>query len=272
MHTLILILISVILSSLVYLYLIYKTGIRPRFLYSDNLLVAGVSIATGITLQKYLYLGHLVPGLITVMVLVPVLAFALTMIRFWRTPVRNSDAGPEFILSPADGRIIYIKRIESGEDPVSVKNGRIARLVEITHTKLLQTPCWLIGINMTLFDVHKNAAPVSGTIRFNESKPGKFHSLKSFESETENERHTMIIENEDLSVGVVQIASRLVRRIDNYVQTGQHIRRGEWYGMIRFGSQVDLIIPAEYLIDVRVGDQVSAALTIIATPPNENTD
>jgi phosphatidylserine decarboxylase len=194
------------------------------------------------------------------------------MIRFWRIPVRHSNSDPDSILSPADGKIIYIKQIETDQEAISVKKGRISRLAELTKTNLLTAPCWLIGINMTPFDVHKNAAPISGKIVLNLSRRGKFLSLKSPVSETENERHTLVIQNDKVQVGIVQIASRLVRRIDNYVKEGQMIGRGDWYGMIRFGSQVDLIIPSDFIIKVSLGNQVFAAKTIIATPNDEGTD
>jgi len=68
------------------------------------------------------------------------------------------------IVSPADGNVIYIKKIKAGEMPVSVKGKRISNLKEITKTDMLSNDCWLIGINMTLFDVHKNCSPVNGEI------------------------------------------------------------------------------------------------------------
>ena len=73
---------------------------------------------------------------------------------------------------------------------------------ELTKTDLLKTPCWLIGINMTPFDVHKNAAPINGKIILNQTRKGKFFSLKGLESETENERHTLVIQNQKITIGV----------------------------------------------------------------------
>jgi len=257
-------------STLVYLYLIKKTGIRYRFLFIDNILVGTVTLI--VIILALFTINNPVPTYLAIIFLVPGLAFLLTMIRFWRIPVRRSNEDQGCILSPADGKIIYIRRIISAEKAFSVKRGRISKLRELTGTDLLQFPCWLIGINMTPFDVHKNAAPVSGRIIFNKHIKGKFLSLKNHDSETENERHSLVIRNEKVSIGVVQIASRLVRRIDNYVEIGQHINRGEWYGMIRFGSQVDLIIPSDLGLEIKTGTQVFAGKTIIARPENENID
>jgi len=75
----------------------------------------------------------------------------------------------------------------------------------------------------------------------------------------------LIIQNGDYKVGVVQIASRLVRRIDSYVKVGDFIKKGDWYGMIRFGSQVDVILPDKFSIKIKVGKQIYAANTIIAS-------
>ena len=81
---------------------------------------------------------------------------------------------------------------------------------------------------------------------------------------TENERHTYVIKNEEYEVGVVQIASKRVRRIDSYVEEGQSVKMGDWIGMIRFGSQVDLFLPIEAKIQVKTEQQVYAKKTIVA--------
>lgn len=194
-----------------------------------------------------------------------VFVYSLTMIRFWHTPKRVVTAGPNEIISPADGNVLYIKQIESGETPISVKNGKLNHLEELTKTNLLTSPCWLIGINMTPWDVHKNCAPINGKVILNKHTKGAFLSLKLFDALTMNERNTYVIENEQLTVGVVQIASKGVRRIDSYVKEGEFVKRGEWLGMIRFGSQVDIIIPYNSQVSIKVGQQIYAAKTVIAS-------
>ena len=124
---------------------------------------------------------------------------------------------------------------------------------------------------MTPFDVHKNCAPISGEIILNRHFSGKFLSLKDEASRVENERNTYVLANDTVKVGIVQIASRLVRRIDSYVKEGDKVRQGDWLGMIRFGSQVDVIIPENYRVLIDVGRQIYAAETIIAVK-NEDTD
>ena len=263
-HILYSLVISVVFSTLLYYYLHKKTKISLKFLYKDNIIVIILA-----SLLSWL-LAILIPDAYWFVIYILIfgfvvgLGFSITMIRFWRTPVRKTKAKENEIISPADGNVIYIKKVEEGETPVSIKGKSISKLEEITKTGLLKKPCWLIGINMTPFDVHKNCSPIDGEIVFNQHTPGKFLSLKSFESEIENERNTFIIENNKIKIGVVQIASKMVRRIDTYKTAGTKVKRGEWIGMIRFGSQVDILLPIEAKIKLKLKQQTYAGKTIIA--------
>lgn len=262
---LLLVLGTLVVSTLVYLYLHKKTRIRLKFLYIDNLIAAFLSVAVLFLIEKVLpnSLNWLLFLLVPIFVLG--FAFSLTMIRFWRTPNRKIKAADNELVSPADGNVIYIKKIETGEVPVSIKKGLEARIEEITQTDILSAPCWLIGINMTPFDVHKNCAPIDGKIILNKHIEGKFMSLKEPKAVIENERNTLVIKNDQMTIGIVQTASKLVRRIDSYVNEGEEINRGKWFGMIRFGSQVDLIIPATCKVHVELGEQIFAKTSIIAS-------
>jgi phosphatidylserine decarboxylase len=256
--------VALLFSTLLYTWLRHKTKIGARYLWLDNPVAALLSalIAFGVYRLQHSH-GYLVPALLLI-ACVGGIAFLLTMVRFWRTPRRRVSAGRGQVVSPADGNIIYIKELINGECPVAIKLHRFSKLEELVKTPLLNGQGLHIGINMTPFDVHKNCAPISGKIILNRHFSGKFFSLKDFRSQTENERNTYIIRNDELEVGVVQIASRLVRRIDSYVKTGDEVRQGEWIGMIRFGSQVDVILPAGYRPAVGIGEQVYAAKTILA--------
>lgn len=253
-----------ILSTLLYFYLHQKTRISKKYILTDNIAVILFTAISCIILNTFInesinWLVYiLIPGLVLGY------AFSLTMIRFWRTPNRKLNAKQNEIVSPADGNILYIKKIEKGEIPISIKKGLKAKLVEVTQTDILETPCWLIGINMTPFDVHKNCAPITGKIILNKHINGKFLSLKHPEALIANERNTLVIQNDKHTVGIVQTASRLVRRIDSYVNEGEHIDIGDWFGMIRFGSQVDVIVPLDYKPVIEVGQQVYAKKTILA--------
>jgi phosphatidylserine decarboxylase len=257
-------LISATISSLLYYYLHKKTRISLRYMFKDNLVVIlfGCLLSFGVehTLRDHsFFVSYFLDP-----VFVIGLAFGLTMIRFWRTPIRKICAATNEIVSPADGNVIYITRIEAGEIPVSIKENTCSRLEELTKVDILSTPCWLVGINMTPFDVHKNCAPIDGVIIVNQHFNGKFLSLKDRNALVENERNTYVIQGKNLNVGVVQIASKLVRRIDSYVKEGDPVKRGDWLGMIRFGSQVDVIIPIHYSIIIKIKDHVYAGESIIS--------
>ncbi|MCG8696855.1 MAG: phosphatidylserine decarboxylase [Bacteroidales bacterium] len=253
----------VVLSTALYLYLNHKTRIDKKFVFIDNSIVILINAIFSVLILELLHL-EIVYLFIGYIFTVPGFAFVITMIRFWRTPKRKVKANENELISPADGKVIYIKPIESNEVPVSIKKGIEANLNELTKTDILSTPAWLIGINMTPFDVHKNCCPIDGKVIYAKHFNGKFLSLKSPEAIVENERHTIVIHNNGVQYGIVQTASRLVRRIDCYVKEGEEVKKGQWFGMIRFGSQVDIIIPRNYNLDIEVGQQLYACKSIIA--------
>lgn len=260
---------SILGSTILYFFLHHKTRMHLRFLYIDNIFVILLSFLISWSVYLFLLPEHKFLTLLLDLFLVGLMAFTLTMIRFWRTPHRRSFAQEGEVLSPADGNIIYIEKVSKGDIPKSVKRKLSARLTELSKTNLLDDAGWLIGINMTPFDVHKNCAPVEGKITFSKHTPGSFLSLKDPRSQVQNERFTYVISNGDELFGVIQTASRLVRRIDSYVELNQAVSQGQWIGMIRFGSQVDLIIPSQYQVQIQIGDQVYAGQTIISRK-NEN--
>lgn len=198
--------------------------------------------------------------------LVAAMASALLLFRFYRDPERPLPAEKDIIVSPADGRIIYIKKIEKGAIPISEKKGRICYLNDFVKTSILPAGGYLIGISMNYLDVHVNRAPVSGRISLLKHIKGKFLSLKHKEAVFQNERILTVIDNGLFKVGIVQIASRLVRRIVPYLRQNDEVRQGERMGAIRFGSQVDLVLPdLPYLsIKVKPGEKVTAGTFVLA--------
>jgi len=256
---------SIIISTLLFLYLNYKAKVELKYLFIDNVFVAVFATIVSY-LFNYSYLDNMFYASILNIVTVPSVLVLGVLIRFYRVPYRTTKAKADDIISPADGNVIYIKRIEAKDVPIAIKNGEISRLEELTNTDILDVPCWLIGINMTPYDVHKNAAPISGKIVLNKHFDGQYLSLKEAKSEVKNERNTIVIDNGKIKIGVVQIASKKVRRVVTYFEENENINRGEWFGMIKFGSQVDVIIPIHYQVELNIKDQVYAAKTIIATP------
>jgi phosphatidylserine decarboxylase len=196
------------------------------------------------------------------------LIFALSALayRFYRDPERTGPDRDDVIVSPADGRVIYVREAESGELPVSDKHGRSYTLEELTKTPLNDETATVIGISLSFLDVHVTRVPISGRVVIHRHAPGRFGSLGRPEMIFENERSTVVIERSDLQVAVVQIASRLVRRIVDFVTEGDHVRIAERLGVIRFGSQVDLVVPVrpDCTVRVRPGERVRAGETIVA--------
>lgn len=255
---------SYLLSTALFIFSVAKGGINRRYLYTDNIAVGTVASAVNILIAKLtaLPLWIIIPFAGGFVVLV--LYILIFLYRFFRNPVRVIAGGKNDIVSGADGRIIYIKELEASQMPVSVKKLRIADLSEITKTDMLKRPCYLIGIAMTLFDVHMNRAPIDGTITLVKHTPGTAIGLNTPASNVANERNTVVIEREDgIIAGIVQIAARGVRRCIISVNEGDRVKRGQVIGKIRWGSQLDMIIPRNCEIMVREGEQVHAGSTII---------
>ena len=231
-----------------------------------------IGVVTGFILSR-LYLIFKLDFIIIAILnfcLVPGLLILVILSRFYRDPVRTPPPRDNVIVSPADGKIRYIRKIEAGTIPTAIKGRKNIKLEEIVKGNIAVGDGYIIGITMSILDVHVNRAPISGEVLMTKYTPGRFLSLKKPDSETLNERNTIIIKGEikerTLEVGIVQIASRLVRRIECYVKKGERLTIGQKIGMIKFGSQVDLILQEVdgLRILVREGDQVYAGKTIIA--------
>jgi phosphatidylserine decarboxylase len=189
---------------------------------------------------------------------------------FFRDPERAVPDRADAIVSPADGLVIYLKTIAPGEIPVADKRGHASLLRELQETTLCGSGAVAIGISMNLADVHVNRAPIAGHVRLVKRVHGTFGSLRKPEMVDSNERVTTVIGTEDLEIAVVQIASRLVRRIVTFVSEGDDLRLGQRIGAIRFGSQVDLLFPLgkDIRLAVGVGDRLVAGRTIIGVAAN----
>ena len=205
--------------------------------------------------------------LLSEFVLITVIAFSLLLWRFYRDPERIPPENNNTILSPADGEVLYVKKIEEGKIPFSNKRGREFSLKDFVQADVLPNGGYLIGIAMNFLDVHVNRAPIEGKITLLKHIKGLFISLKKKEAVFQNERVLTVIDNGDFKVGIVQIASRLVRKIVPYIGEGEEIQRGEKIGVIRFGSQVDLILPnlSSLKINVQPETKVKAGTSILAT-------
>lgn len=196
------------------------------------------------------------------------LLFSLTALawRFYRDPERDPPDRDDVVVSPADGEVIYVHESRGGLLPVARKHGNFYELEELTKTSLRSEDALVIGIALNFLDVHVNRAPVAGRVSLECHYPGRFGSLRRREMVFENERATIVIEHEGFEAAVVLIASRLVRRIITYGRENQQVALGQRIGAIKFGSQVDLVLPAreDLEVTVRPGDRVTAAESVVA--------
>ncbi len=201
-------------------------------------------------------------------------AFGVLAYRFYRDPERNVPAIPGLVVSPADGEVLYVRQSKGGTLPVSTKHGHSYSLHELTMTPLETGDATVVGIGMSFLDVHVNRAPIAGRITKRQHFPGLFGSLRQPEMVFRNERFTTIIESDGWQVVVVQIASRLVRQIASFVQESQEVTRGQRIGVIRLGSQVDLVLPcrADLRVTVRPGERLTAGESVVAVLESSSAD
>lgn len=195
-----------------------------------------------------------------------VFSLIVVLFLFFRNPQRKPPAMERILVSPADGIVKYIKEIHDNEFPFALKNRNAIPLAEFTGTDILANVGIQIGIGMSLLDVHVNRSPVAGDVSLLRRVPGSFGSLKKISSLLENERVVAAISSGSMKIGLVLIASRLVRRIRMYIVEGQNVEIGQRIGMIRFGSQVDVFIPLSTTLKIstKPGDKVRAGETILA--------
>jgi len=180
----------------------------------------------------------LIPGLMLLFVL-----------YFFRNPERVIAEDDRMILSPADGKVMEVKEIYDD----SFINGHAIK----------------VTIFLSIFNVHVNRSPISGEIKYREYRPGKFFpAFKSHASEL-NERNTIGIENDELKVLVHQITGFVARRIVCWVDENDFVEKGERFGLIKFGSCTEIIVPCNVEVMVGVGQIVKGGKTIIGRLADE---
>ena len=166
---------------------------------------------------------------------------------FFRDPERVVPVSDELLIAPADG---VVSSVGPFEPPAELALGPEPRM--------------RISIFMNVFNCHVNRAPIRGTIRVSQHVPGKFLAADLDKASMENERHCVTVDAPLGTVGVVQIAGLVARRILNWTETGQTVGQGERIGLIRFGSRVDIFLPEGVTPRVSLGQTTIAGETIIA--------
>ncbi len=187
----------------------------------------------------------------------PLGALVLGILAFFRDPKRVTPQGDNLIVAPADGLITLIKQMEPPRELVQ-DDGTGA-------PGLKAGPVTRISIFMSVFDVHINRAPIGGTVRRVVYIPGRFMNADLDKASEENERQHILIDRGDgLSIGFTQIAGLIARRIVPFVKPGDMLAAGQRVGLIRFGSRVDVYLPAGTEPKVLIGQTTIAGETVLA--------
>ena len=209
---------------------------------------------------------HMVFLVLIELIFLLILTLIVILVRFYRDPERIPKETQNVILSPADGKVIYVNNVEEGSSLVATKGKTKFHLDDITSTNLPANAACMVGIDMNVLNVHVNRAPIEGEVTLQKRTKGRFMSLRKPESDIMNERVTTVISNGKFEVGVVQISSRLVRKILSYVNKGETLNIGQRIGSIVFGSQVNIVIPKldNLRVEVEVDDEVKAGISVIA--------
>lgn len=178
-----------------------------------------------------------------VLIILPIILAAF-FLWFFRDPNRTVPQGPGQIVSPADGLVTEAEWIET-------TSGNRLRL----------------SIFLNVFDVHVNRSPISGVVKVVEFRVGQFLNAMKPESVLHNEQTLIVIDEGRYEVSFKQIAGLLARRIVCNVKAGDRVERGQRVGLIKFGSRVDVLLPAEAELRVKTGTRVRGGLSVLAVVP-----
>jgi phosphatidylserine decarboxylase len=177
------------------------------------------------------------------------LVLALWVAYFFRDPERSGPRGERVVIAPADGKVVLIQEV----DEPSFMGGRTKR----------------VSIFMNVFNVHVNRYPVSGTVRHVKYNPGKFLNAAVEKSSLENEQMSVGLETSNgTRLLVRQIAGLIARRIVTYSKEGEQVEQAQRMGLIRFGSRVDVFLPLDATVKVKLGEMTIAGSSEIAELPD----
>ncbi len=190
-----------------------------------------------------LFIALFVGILLNVYVAIPFAVLACYCLYFFRNPERKIPIDESLIVSPADGTVQDVVQIQDDE--------------------FIKSSCTKVIIFLSVFDVHVNRSPIAGEIKLQKYICGRFRPAYKDSVGFENERHLIGIENEKLRVTVTQIAGILARRIVSWVTLDDKLEKGELYGLIRFGSCTEIVVPENVEVLVKKGEKVRGGETII---------
>jgi phosphatidylserine decarboxylase len=167
----------------------------------------------------------------------------LFIFSFFRIPRRTHTIGEDSVVAPCDGTVVVIEEVQPDE---------------YFKDKRMQ-----LSIFMSPLNVHVNRNPVSGEVVYSQYHPGKYLVAWHPKSSTDNERHSVVYRAGGKEILVKQIAGALAKRIVNYLKPGDKVEQGSEMGFIKFGSRVDLILPLDTKIDVKINQKVKGGVTVL---------
>jgi phosphatidylserine decarboxylase len=173
--------------------------------------------------------------------LVPI-ALAGFVAYFFRNPMRAIPSRQNLVVSPADGKVVKIA-------PLPETDGEAGG--------------YGISVFLNIFDVHVNRAPIQGTLESLEYKRGRFKVAYDEEASRVNEQNVIVMRGQGIRLTVKQVAGLIARRVICWKKPGQDLERGELFGLIRFGSRVDILLPKKVKVLVKVGDHVKGGSSIL---------
>lgn len=201
-----------------------------------------------------LYEGRWIFGILAVLTLASLfflpwlsllfIALIIYTFAFFRDPERVAPAEPDAVVAAADGVV--------------------ADITELEEPEVLKSRTRRVGIFLSVFDVHTNRAPVDGRIIYREHHEGLCLDARSEHCTTKNEAMTWAFQNPRVTVVVRQLTGAIARRIVGWSKVGDELKKGERFGMIRFGSRTEVYLPLDAVVLVKVGDRVTGGSTVIA--------
>ena len=251
--------------------LFYRWGINPFYLVSFLVFLVPISSLLFFTLVT----GFALITSMVITVVIFVCCSVIFYVYFHRNPERTIHSDAQAVLSPADGKIVYIKKIKQGEIIESVKKKNRMKLVELMDVTDKSVNAagangYIIGVELQLFDVHVTRAPITGKKVLDHHVSGRIVAMTNPHFEFINDRETVVIKEPSsdasgLQVAVVQIATFITRTVKSFVRDKTEITQGDLLGMIRLGSQVDVVIfSPDINILVKEHDRVYAGMTKVA--------
>ncbi len=202
-----------------------------------------IILYNGLLLAGFVLLLIFYPSNLLKILLVIASVFFVFHFFFFRDPERKIPERIKVIISPADGKIIKISEVE--------------------ENKYLHGKALMVSIFMSIFNVHVNRIPVSGKVEYLEHKAGKFKAAFKDKSSQLNEQSLIGIKIDQTKILFIQIAGFIARRIVNNLKIGDEVKCGERFGMIKYGSRLDVFLPVSTKIKVRINEKVKAGETII---------